>query len=250
MTKRIDDVRSNIDFAMEQNRELSELIGDAQKNDTQVRFISQKSGSILSTLRECYDYSIADIRDVFFPKERRRVYFPFHLDSLSPGKPLYELKATAPKTYDYLRALAASMKSSKLIPGTMCAYSDARSINDLVNAKKHNKVLLVEELGNAKTRIEMPDGSVVTTTPMYPMRDDGTVDWSKPHGNVGTAGWVGSPGVQISAVKDFRFNPGKIKMSRTDVHGFCMIAITTTRFIMGEVYSSAFSTSGDMFRES
>lgn len=249
MTERVDAVSENIDFAMEQNRELSQLIAQAQRDDTKVRFIAQKSGSILSSLRECYDYAIADIRDQFLPKEKRNVYFPFHPETLTAGKPLHALTSAAPALYEYLHDLAASMKTKKIIPGTVCLYGDARAINDLVNAKKHKRLLQISEAPNAKTRIETSDGLVATVTPIFPIKDDGTVDWSKPHGGVGPQAWTGSPGTNITAVKDFHFDPGKIHMSRVDVHGFCMTAITATRFIMGDVFYAAFSVPIDRFRE-
>lgn len=245
---RIKDIISNLDFAHESNRELSTLISEAQKIDGAVKHVSQKAAAILAALRECFDYCIADIKNDFLAHETRKVYYPFHPDTLGKGKPLYGLLQTALPVYDKLLSVANAIQTGEVIKGTMCLYGDARAVNDLVNSKKHDRVIEVCESGRSKSRIEFPNGTSITVTPMFPLGANGLPDFSKP-GPVGPEAWLQTPGVRVIAVKDFFFDVNGIEMSRIDVHGFCMTAITATRFILGEVYSEVYGQPFNLFHE-
>ena len=245
--KRVPEIESSLAFAKSANAELSGLIADAQKSDGTVDFIGHKVGAILQGARQCYDYCAADLRDDFLGNSALRAYYPFHPDSLAKGKPFYQLSDSAPAAYESLMRIANCIISKQVIPRTICRYSDAASINDLVNQNKHDRVKEICELGRSRTRIEFPDGSVISVTPMYPFRDDGTPDFSQP-GAVGPEEWISTPGVKVTAVKDFFFAENAA-LSRADVHGFCMAAITATRFILSEVYSASYGVPADLFHE-
>lgn len=245
---RTDSIRSNIDFAFESNKELSQLIASAQKDDGKVKFIGHKAGNILGAVRECFDYCIADIKDDFGGNSSRSWYFPFHPDTMGKGKPLHTLTVNHQTVFNSLNSVASMISTKKMIPGTNCRYSDLRAVNNLVNAKKHDNVIVVNEAQNSKTRIEMPGGAVFTVSPIQKLNDDGTIDETYTLGPVGPAGWNGGPGVSIAAVKDFFFDAPDIDMSRRDVHGFCMTAITATRFVIGDVYCKVYGHDSDQFR--
>ena len=236
--KRITSIKSSLEFAMDSNRELSELISEAQKLDGTVRHIGHKAGSILLATRKCFDYCAADLRDDFLGDGDKPVYYPFHPDSLGKGKPFYILRTTATPIYDCLLAISQKIQSRAIIANSMCLYSDVKAVNELVNKDKHEDVHEICELGRSKSRIEFPNGSVVTATPMYPIGPDGIPDFSQ-RGEVGPEAWISAPGVKVTAVKDFLFSEDA-GMSRRDVHGFCMTAITATRFILGEVYAATY----------
>lgn len=245
---RAKDINGNLEFAFDSNRELSTLIADAQRDDSNIKYLSQKSAAILAAVRECFDYCISDIRDDYLPAETQRVYYPFHPDSLQRGKPLHKLTSINNSLYEKLLSIASKIQARAVMQGTMCRYSDVRAVNDLVNHKKHDKVIEVCELGRSKSRIDFPNGQSLTITPMYPIGKDGLPDFTKP-GAVGSEAWLGTPGVKVTAVKDFFFDNSGIDMSRADIHGFCMTSITAARFILGEIYRTAYAISLDSLHE-
>ncbi len=245
--KRIPSIKSSLEFAMDSNRELSQLISEAQRLDGTVKHIGHKAGVVLLATRKCFDYCAVDIRDDYLGDKDKTVYYPFHPYSLGKGKPFYVLQTTATPIYECLLAVSKKIQTGATIKKTMCLYSDAKAVNDLVNAEKHEDVHEICELGRSKSRIEFPNGSVVTATPMYPVGPDGIPDFSQ-RGEVGPEAWISAPGVKVTAVKDFLFSED-VGMSRRDVHGFCMTAITATRFILGEVYAAAYGVPEDVFLE-
>ncbi|WP_036299830.1 hypothetical protein [Methylotenera sp. L2L1] len=245
---RVNDIKANLEFAFDSNRELSTLIADAQRDDQSIKYLSQKSAAILAAVRECFDYCISDIRDDYLPSETQRVYYPFHPDTLQRGKPLHKLEGCNNVLYQRLLSVASNIQARAVIQGTMCRYSDVRAVNDLVNHKKHDKIIEVCELGRSKSRIDFPNGQSMTVTPMYPIGADGFPDFTKP-GAVGPEAWLSTPGVKVTAVKDFFFDNTGIDMSRADIHGFCMTSITAARFVLGEIYHTAYAMPFDTFHE-
>jgi len=242
------DIKGNLEFAFDSNRELSTLIADAQRDDKSIKYLSQKAAAILAAVRECFDYCISDIRDDYLPNETQRVYYPFHPDTLQRGKPLNKLESCNNALYLKLLSVASNIQARTIIQGTMCRYSDVRAVNDLVNHKKHDKIIEVCELGRSKSRFDFPNGQSMTATPMYPIGSDGLPDFTKP-GAVGPEAWLSTPGVKVTAVKDFYFDSTGIDMSRADIHGFCMTSITAARFILSEIYHAAYAMSLDTFHE-
>ena len=245
--ERVSHIQSNIEFAFAENRALHMLISEAQKKDGTVGFMAQKVGGILQATRECFDYCAADIREDFIPGEKRIPYYPFHPETLGKGKALHPLHMTQAHLYGCLLDTANSMQTSAIIPGTCCAYSDLRAVNKLVNSKKHDRIKEVTELQNSMTKIEFPGGMEITVSPFYPVGPDGVVNRSQP-GSVGPGSWIGPPGISVTAVKDFLFAEPD-GLSRPDVHGFCMTAITATRVVLGKVYNVAYGIPESVFRE-
>jgi len=246
-SSRTTEISTSLKFARTSLNELLDLIADAQVRDASIEFIGHKVGNILQSVRQCYDYCAADLRDDFLNKPKISVYYPFHPDSLSRGKALYELHLLSPKTYGELLRIAKCIQSNDKIPNTMCCYGDIAGINNLVNNNKHNCIRRVSEVTNARTLIRGDGGAMISVSPVYPMNPDGTVDYSRP-GPVGRDAWTASKGMQISAVKDFQFEDSS-GLSRPDVHGLCMMVITATRFILGDVYSVAYGLPDTLFRE-
>ncbi len=140
------------------------------------------------------------------------------------------------------------MGTSQIIDGTMCLYRDARALNDLVNSKKHDRVIAVSPKPNARTRVEFKSGTTFTSVAIYPVDKDGVPIYQNP-GPPGAEAWVAGPGASVSAVKEFFFDAPDIAMTRRDVGGFCMSVITGARFILSEVYSAAYSLSPALFKK-
>jgi hypothetical protein len=88
---RVNDIAENLDFAMASNREVVGLVSEAQRSDSSVTHMSQKVGATLAAVRECYDYCAADLKEDFLTNKRQNAYYPFHPDSLAPGKTFHEL---------------------------------------------------------------------------------------------------------------------------------------------------------------
>ncbi len=245
--KRTSEIANSLAFARRSLNDLLHLIVKAQREDSSVEFIGHKTGAILQTVRQCFDYCAADLRDDFLDKPQAKVYYPFHPNSLDKGKPLHELQGTAPKAFAALLRVAKSILAREIIPNTMCNYGDLASVNRLVNDNKHDRVHRVHDVPNSRTFIKGPGGVMISVSPIYPVRPDGSVDYSKP-GPVGPMAWTASRNLGVSGVKDFQFEDNS-RLSRPDVHGFCMMVITATRFTLGYVYSESYGVPETIFRE-
>jgi hypothetical protein len=244
---RLKDIAENLDFAMASNREVIGLVAEAQRTDSTVSHISQKAGVTLAAIRECYDYCAADLRDDFLTNKKRIAYYPFHPDSLVVGKTFHELEQTNGSLFGVLQRIAIAMGTNQIIDGTMCLYRDARAVNDLVNSKKHDRVIAVSPKPNARTMVEFKGGTAFTSIAIYPMDEHGVPIYASP-GPAGAEAWVAGTEASVSAVKEFFFDAPDVPMTRRDVGGFCMSVITGARFILSDVYSVAYGLSHDVFK--
>lgn len=243
--KRMADIKSSLIFGTECWRELQVLIGAAQEKDNEVTHIGHKTGVILQSVRQCFDYCAADIADDFISTYNGNIYYPFHPDSLGKGRPFHALSTTSPQIYAELMRVADSIINRKIVENTMALYSDVRAINDLVNESKHNAVTVIGEIQNSQTRVKFPNGSVITMTSMVEIGPDGVADVANAKAP-DPSSWSTTPGVSIKPVKNFVL-PNTYGLSRRDVGGFCMVAIAGARYILSDIYAAAYGTPNNIF---
>ena len=198
--------------------------------------------------RACFDFCAADIRDTFFPNlpERTNVYFPFHSNELTQnGKPLQPLTIAHPSLHSTLLDMVNRMQNvGEVIPQTLsCHYSDIKAMKDLVDKQKHTNIEEIGEQEKAATRLQFPTGLDVVVA-LQISDNDGNPQSVEADEKV----WQGSPGVQISVVKDFVFTH-LTDASQNDVRGFSTAVIAGTRILLGEVYAAGYGLRNNIFLE-
>jgi hypothetical protein len=153
------DICEKLDYADQRFNELCEKIFEGGMNLTEVKFISVMAGDVLSGSREVFDYCANDIVDVHIsPNEsgiaaaltnsKLRCYYHFYKTQLTKGNNVFStLKKFNKPLHSYLFSIAASIETNKPRPGTLMNYGLLRDMADMVNQKKHDKLLAVEPSG-------------------------------------------------------------------------------------------------------
>ncbi|MCW2246623.1 hypothetical protein M2352_002214 [Azospirillum fermentarium] len=247
--KRADDIKQKLAFSLLKHNNLHSEIDYSQKNDADIAFIGQKVGDILSGCRECFDYCAKDMAETFVLQSanqnmvsryfsgKAKAYFPFFPTQLLNGTLFYELTATAPELYAHLFNLAHEIEEKKIIPGTVIGYDVCKTLNEIVNDKKHDQITVARIRDNAATRISFSGGTEITISPMFPFTD--RPDFSA---DIDAEQMIGSDGVQIKYVREYR-----LYHNNWEVERFCLHSIQATKFILSDIYQNFFRLSRDYF---
>lgn len=250
MMKRSKDIRDKLAYTLVKYQELSDEVRVAQKNEGEVPYIAQKVGDILSGCRECFDYCAKDIADRFIATSsnqklairyvagKGKAYFPFFPDQMKAGKLFFELSNSCPELYIHLVDLAAKIESKLVIPNTVTTYGIAAELNELVNAKKHDKITSTRIKSNAATHIVFPGGSEMMVSPMFPWTGN-TPDFAA---DIGAQPMIGGDGVEIAYVREFKLVDNNWEVTR-----YCLHAIRATSSILAEIYHNHFMIPIDHF---
>jgi hypothetical protein len=156
-------ISDKLEFASQQWQELGRILQDAQLNDEMLpRFVSQIAEGILANAVECFDHLGQDLLEFHLlpnaPESLRKryeagkvtSYFPFYLPQLLNKEAVFsQFKAINPWIYDQLREFVRAMDSDLLLMN----YHRTRlfrTIKQMVNEKKHSRVLRYEAIPNEK----------------------------------------------------------------------------------------------------
>jgi hypothetical protein len=227
---RLDQVREKIAYANHQRQNLMDTLFEAKKEKVDPEFLVHTASDIMSTSRECYDYCAQDILDIIiipntsnqrlidrYKNHSLHVYFPFHENQLTNNhNPFFELRAISPDFYNYLITLAQNIETNKQIPNTLFLFGDVLLLKDMVNEKKHNRLIAIEKNEDQEVLVENPSMKMV-----IPIKEQ--------------KGWNRiqvSPGSNLSKVVEFRF-----EAIDKEIAMFCMFATESTRIILDDIYS-------------
>ena len=244
------DIRDKLTYTLLKFHELSDKVRAAQISEGEVPYIAQRVGDILSGCRECFDYCARDIADRYISTSsnqklviryvagKEKAYFPFFSDQLKSGKLFFELSASCPQLYTELVDLTAKIKTNQAIPNTVTTYGIAAEINELVNSKKHDRITSTRIKPNAATHIVFPGGGEMVVSPVFPWTGD-VPDFAA---EVDAQPMVGSPGVEITYVREFKLVDNNWEVAR-----YCLHAIRATSSILADIYHKHFGAAIDYF---
>src|SRR6266404_8705748 len=149
------DVTSKLAYADKRRNALMDELFAAKKEDRDPDSLIHAAADVVSNARECFDYVAQDIIEGYvLPNDKKaenayaagslKVYFPFHEPQLSnPKAVLHPLKNSAPKLYGELLAFTEECEKGKTITNTLFNCADFLSMKNMVNEKKHDKLLAV-----------------------------------------------------------------------------------------------------------
>jgi hypothetical protein len=233
MTRAIQ-IKDKLGYAESQRHQLMEHMYQAKKAGIEAKYIVHSASEILSTARECYDYCANDIvDDLLIPHTskskllsryragRLKIYFPFYPNELQDNEAFSELQHTNSALHDHLLRLSYSISKNEQVPNTMLKYGDILQLKDMVNIKKHDRLICVQSLPERELLVESPGMQMI-----IPSR--------------GQRGWNTlsvSPGSYVSSVEEFLF-----EYNNREVGEFCLFATRSTEIILDEIYHKFFNS--------
>jgi len=228
MCSRDQDIREKIAYAKVRLNQLSEELSQSRATEEQVEFVGQKVGDILSLCRECFDYSAKDISEHYIGKTREKSYFPMTQKALDEGL-FRRLRETNPKIYELLSTFASIIEENKIYSNTHFQAGIAKEVNDLVNAKKHDRITVTKRRANSVTEVTFPGVQKVTMSQVFPVYGDIPQFGEDIDAEPMTAS---HPEIEIRLVPEYRLAANGWEISR-----YCSHAIEVTWRILEEIYA-------------
>lgn len=144
-----------LNYAESQRHELDRaLYGTYRNGDPLPQFVAHRAADILSHARECFDHLGMDLLEQhLLPNASAKFqkayaagsvknYFPFYAGQLQAGKFGFDqLESINRPLYDELKGFVAAIDAKKFIVNTTFRLSWFRTIQEMVNEKKHVRVL-------------------------------------------------------------------------------------------------------------
>jgi hypothetical protein len=230
--KRKADVTSKLAYADKRRNALMDELFAAKKEGRDPDSLIHAAADVVSNARECFDYAAQDIVEGYvLPNDQKaakahaagslKVYFPFHETQLSnPKLVLHSLKKSTPKLYEDLIAFTEACATGKSIANTLFNCADFLSMKDMVNEKKHDKLLAVASDKEQELLIEGNGFSAI-----IPLKEQ--------------KGWhtlAVTPGSTMKHVAEYRFAYNNKEVAR-----FCLFAVKATeRILFNNIYARHF----------
>lgn len=231
---RFDDIKQKFEYAEMLRQELMKLLFNAKKEEVETKPIMHHARTILSECRESFDYCFQDIFEAFilpttkdkkiltnYKNDKPRLYFPFY-ETQFKNNILTELVKLKPDLYKHLHELATKIQKNETIPKTLYKYGSVLELKDMVNEKKHDKLLVVQSDAQQEVLVENKGFKAI-----FPV---------KQNAHIHTLHVPADSTVKL--VDEFLF-----EFNNHEVSHFCMTAIFVTRIILDEIYKQFFDKS-------
>lgn len=231
---RKDDVYSKLAYAKQRHQELMNTLFAAKKSASDPTFLVHTCADVISAARECFDYLGQDIiaahivpnttnpkTSKAFADRTLKAYFPYYAGQITKVDSIYfELKSHTPALYQDLLEFTSNIASNASIPNTLFNYQMLADVRDMVNEKKHDKLLAVVSEADGEYLIENSAFKMI-----LPIKDQ--KGWSS---------FVVQPGTQVERVTEYRF-----AHNGQEVGKFCMFATNATERAINAFYANHFS---------
>lgn len=236
-------VIEKLNYAEAQRKLLDKAIFDSYKVEGELpRFVSQTAETILANARECFDHLGQDLIEghlLSFAKRsfrdsyvngKSRHYFPFYSTQLSNQKWAFaQFKTVNRAIFDELLAFTTAVENNQFLINTSHEAKKFRVIQEMVNEKKHSRVLAYEAAEGEKIFVEGANGSFL---------------FDKGFRN-------NNPNMQM--VLPDGFKPRKVAAYRfacngLDVSHLCLFASHATAMIMDVFYNRFFQATEPVFK--
>ncbi|HOQ42742.1 MAG TPA: hypothetical protein PK178_11350 [Smithellaceae bacterium] len=228
------DVQSKLAYAKHRHQELMSALFAAKKSATDPAFLVHSCADIISSVRECFDYLGQDIiAEYVIPKTTNtktltayangtlRAYFPYFQGQLTKADSIFhELKSHTPTLYQDLLDFTNRISAKATIPVTLFNYQMLADIRDMVNEKKHDKLLAVVSEADGEYLIE--NSAVSMIIPIKAQKG-----WSS---------FAVEPGTRVERVAEYRF-----AHNDQEVGEFCLFATNATERVIGSFYADHFA---------
>lgn len=232
MASRKDDVVSKLNYAHDRFQSMMDELFAAKREARDPKNLVHAAADVLSNSRECFDYLGQDIlethilpltknNDLITKNSQGKVkaYFPFYESQLKKKSVYAELRVTAPTLHKRLLSLATDIKNNNKIPNTLFQCGHFEELKDIVNHKKHDRLIAVLSEDESEFLIEQPGMKMLIPR-------DGQKGWNS---------LSVTPGAQVSRVSEYRFD-----FNKREVAKFCMFAHRATEIVTRSFYDDFF----------
>jgi hypothetical protein len=227
-------VQSKLAYAKHRHQELMNTLFGAKKSASDPAFLVHTCAEIISTARECFDYLGQDIISAYiipnttnqkFAKTHAdgtlKAYFPYYAPQIArPDSLFHELQTHTPALYQDLLDFTNSVATGATMPNTLFNYKMLLDVRDMVNEKKHDKLLAVVSEVDSEYLIETSGLKMV-----IPIKDQ--KGWSS---------FSVEPGTKVERVAEYRF-----AYNGQEVGKFCMFATNATERVVNAFYANHFA---------
>ncbi|MEK6581488.1 MAG: hypothetical protein AABZ25_03795 [Nitrospirota bacterium] len=228
------DVLSKLEYATHRHQQLMGELFESKRERRDPAFLVHTAADIIVTVRECFDYLGQDIIDCYIvpntqdPRVRKdhaagklKAYFPYYESQVTRADSVFnELSTIAPPLFSDLVAFANAIASGASIPNTLFTYQMLLDVKDMVNEKKHDKLIGVVSDREQEFLIENENFKAI-----IPIK--------------GQSGWSSFsvvPGTQVSKVTEYRF-----EYNDQEVGKFCLFSTNATRAVILDLYAKHFA---------
>lgn len=206
----------------------------AKKSSSDPTFLVHTCADIISAARECFDYLGQDIIEGYIVPNTTsqkiknahangtlKAYFPYFQGQLTKADSIFlELQPNTPALYQDLLDFTSRVAAGAAIPDTLFSYQMLADVRDMVNEKKHDKLLAVVSEADAEFLVENSTFSMV-----LPIKDQ--KGWSS---------FSVEPGTQVERVTEYRF-----AFNDEEVGKFCLFATNATERVIVALYTNHFA---------
>lgn len=205
----------------------------AKKESRDPKFLIHAAAEVVATARETFDYLGQDIVEQYLlPNTKnakikkdyaseKKFYFPFHEPQVKAHHgTFHELKTIAPSLYSELQSFVEGIAAKHQIPNTLFNYGWFMDLKDMVNEKKHDRLLAVVSEDNQEILVEGNGLSM-----LIPKKKQ--------------QGWntlILQPGMEMKEVTEYRFAYNNVEVAE-----FCLYAAKATEIVVGGFYRNHFA---------
>lgn len=206
----------------------------AKKAASDPAYLVHACAEIVATTRECFDYLGQDIiAGHIVPKTANaktskayadgtlKAYFPYFAGQITKADSIfYELQFHTPALYQDLLEFTNRIASNASIPGTLFNYQMLADVRNMVNEKKHDKLLAVASEAEGEFLIESTAISMI-----LPVK-----------GQKGWSSFAVQPGTRVERVMEYRF-----AHNNQEVGKFCLFSANATERVVNTFYADHFA---------
>lgn len=234
---RFNNIKDKLEYAESLRQQLFDVIFKSHKEKVETKKIIFFSSTTLSECRECFDYCFYDIFEKFvlpFTNINKliiknkvgqiKLYFPIFEKQFVTNNGSYlkiildELNKYNPNLYKYLYDLTKKIENNYDVINTGYKYGTILELINMVNQKKHNKLLAIKNESNQNLFIENHGFKVV-----FPLKNSSIKTFEVPKNSI------------VELIDEFIFEYNNI-----NILDFCMHVVLTSKIILNEIYKNYF----------
>ncbi|MCX8892252.1 hypothetical protein [Vibrio parahaemolyticus] len=234
MSSRKQEVFSKLDYVSDQYQTMMGELFRAKRDGQDPKHLTHAVSDILSNSRECFDYLGQDILEKHilpltrntkllqdYQQGRVKAYFPFYESQLQKKALYAELRLTNASLHKALISFTRDISMNNKIPNTLFEYGLFYELRDIVNHKKHDRLVALVSEQQAEILIESPGMQVL-------IPKDRQQGWTEV---------VVGPDTEMTRVQEYRF-----EYNKREIADFCMFAHRATEIIMRKFYDEFFDS--------
>ena len=228
------DILDKITYATYRHQELMNALFESKKASSDPKFLVHASAEILSTVRECFDYLAQDIFECHilpfttnqklknnYADGKLKVYFPYYESQVNkPGTVFSELNTINALLYKVLLDFTHSIANNAPIPNTLFTYKILLDVKEMVNEKKHDKLIGIVSGTDRELLVESNSKKM-----LLPLSNQ--------------SGWyyfLAEPGAVVQKASEYRFS-----FNNQEVGKFCLFATKSTELVIKDLYQAHFA---------